>query len=345
MPYASRPDLSIDLPFARYDHLARVDEWRIAETGMALVDEGDGGDELSSDPSDVAASATSDPSGIDAEVVSRQQALASDPNASVFVSANAGTGKTKLLTDRVLRLMLEGAPPDSILCVTYTRAAAAEMRNRISAKLAKWTVMTAEELLADLAGMGIAVASQAVQQRARSLFAEILDNDDGPRVETVHSFCQSVLRRFPIEAGIVPHAELADDIEQARLKAQARDTIMRRADPAIQLAIASLAEQTSEGNAEDLLNSLMRDDPRLGEVDILAMLDRHFAEERGIDPQLDVARMMGAALASLDVEGLRATATALEGSGKKNYVGRGAQITRWLGESEAGRRRGVDPAD
>ena len=345
MPYASRPDLSIDLPFARYDHLARVDEWRIAETGMALVDEGEGGVEISSDISDAAAAATGHATGIDAGVAadaSRQQALASDPSTSVFVSANAGTGKTKLLTDRVLRLMLEGAPPDSILCVTYTRAAAAEMRNRISAKLAKWTVMTAEELLTDLAGMGIGVASQEVQQRARSLFAEILDNDDGPRVETVHSFCQSVLRRFPIEAGIVPHAELADDIEQARLKAQARDTIMRRADPAIQLAIASLAEQTSEGNAEDLLNSLMRDDPRLGEADILVRLDRHFAEERGIDPQLDVSAMMDDALASLDVEGLRATAAALEDSGKKNHVGRGAQITRWIGESEAGRQRGVD---
>ena len=89
---------------------------------MALVDEGEGGVEISSDISDVAAAA-SRATGIDAGVAadaSRQQALASDPSASVFVSANAGTGKTKLLTDRVLRLMLEGAPPDSILCVTYT---------------------------------------------------------------------------------------------------------------------------------------------------------------------------------------------------------------------------------
>ena len=345
MPYASRPNLSVELPFARYDHLARVDEWRIAESAASAGIDDQGGVASEGASSDLTALVSGASVGIDAGVAadaSRLQALASDPAASVFVSANAGTGKTKLLTDRVLRLMLEGAPPDSILCVTYTRAAAAEMRNRISAKLAKWTVMTAEDLMADLAGMGITVASQAAQQRARSLFAEILDNDDGPRVETVHSFCQSVLRRFPIEAGIVPHAELADELEQARLKAQARDTIMRRADPAIQMAIASLAEQTSEGNAEDLLNSLMRDDPRLGEEDILIRLDRHFTEDRGIDPALDVPAMMETAIAGLDVEGLRATATALEESGKKNHVGRGAQITRWLGESEEGRRRGVD---
>ena len=91
-----------------------------------------------------------------------------DPGVSVFVSANAGTGKTKLLTDRVLRLMLDGAQPESILCVTYTRAAAAEMRNRISVRLASWTVMTSEDLRSD-PRMGIAVPSQLVLQRARSL--------------------------------------------------------------------------------------------------------------------------------------------------------------------------------
>ena len=91
--------------------------------------------------------------------------------------------------------------------------------------LAKWTVSTAEALLADLAGMGIGTPSQAMLQRARSLFAEILDNDDGPRRCI---FCQSVLRRFPIEAGIVPQSELADEFEQARLKAEAREGLLRR---------------------------------------------------------------------------------------------------------------------
>ena len=81
------------------------------------------------------------------------QAFASDPEASAFVSANAGTGKTKLLTDRVLRLLLEGAVADGILCVTYTRAAAAEMRNRIASRLAQWAIIPTVDLRSDLAGM------------------------------------------------------------------------------------------------------------------------------------------------------------------------------------------------
>ena len=92
------------------------------------------------------------------EVIDRAsayQAIASDPMASVFVSANAGTGKTKLLTDRVLRLLLSGAPPEGILCVTYTRAAAAEMRNRIFKRLADWAIIPAEALREDLENMGI----------------------------------------------------------------------------------------------------------------------------------------------------------------------------------------------
>ena len=99
---------------------------------------------------------------------SANQAKASDPVASVFVSANAGTGKTKLLTDRVLRLLLSGAPADGILCVTYTRAAAAEMRHRIFKRLADWATVSAKELGDDLANMGFVMPSQNV--RLRSVF-------------------------------------------------------------------------------------------------------------------------------------------------------------------------------
>ena len=122
MPYASRPNPNIGAAFPRYDHLARVDEWRIGETASTTTS---GVAEMGGDVREVAA-------GFDeatARDASARQAAASDPASSVFVSANAGTGKTKLLTDRVLRLMLDGARPDSILCVTYTRAAA-DVRRR-----------------------------------------------------------------------------------------------------------------------------------------------------------------------------------------------------------------------
>ncbi|MGC6452292.1 MAG: double-strand break repair helicase AddA [Candidatus Puniceispirillaceae bacterium] len=333
--YASRPDPAIGPAFPLYDHLARVDEWRLAEhaTG-AGVPMAAGADRTSAHAPGFDPAVAADASG--------KQAVASDPDTSVFVSANAGTGKTKLLTDRVLRLMLRGAAPDSILCVTYTRAAAAEMRNRISGKLAKWTVASSEALLDDLRGMGISVPTQDMLARARSLFAEILDNDDGPRVETVHSFCQSVLRRFPIEAGIVPQAELADAFEQARLKSEARDNLLRGADPQLAEMIGRLAAQTSEGNAETLLDELLAKEARLAASDIEARLQTHFAEERGIDPALDLDRVIDALVTGLDIEGLRATAAALASSGVSGHQKRAAIMTAWLGEDDAGRRTHID---
>ncbi len=337
--YASLPDPAVRPAFPRYNHLARVDEWL-----------GGVGAKISSGRSpearqETSAEAAVESKGFDpaiAREASDQQAAASDPQSSVFVSANAGTGKTKLLTDRVLRLMLAGAVPDSILCVTYTRAAAAEMRNRILSKLAIWTVMTAEELNSDLALMGIPVPSQVILARARSLFAEILDNDNGPRVETVHSFCQSVLRRFPIEAGVVPNTELADEFEQERLKTLAREAIMKRGDPAINDAIAALAEQTGEGNAESLLGQLLGNEDRLGRSDILDQLATHFANDRGIDPALDITAQMDAALSKIDDEGLRASAAALQQSGVAQHIKRGNALTGWLGRDEVGRRSSID---
>ncbi|MGB2000700.1 MAG: double-strand break repair helicase AddA [Candidatus Puniceispirillaceae bacterium] len=334
MPYSSRPDPQLGAAFPRYDHLARVDEWRIGETGPASA----------AAPSAVDDEPPAEP-GFDPAVASEasaQQAAASDPESSALVSANAGTGKTKLLTDRVLRLMLEGALPDSILCVTYTRAAAAEMRNRISARLAKWAIAAGAALRADLAGMGITTPTQQMLARARSLFAETLDNDDGPRVETVHSFCQSVLRRFPIEAGIMPQAELADDFEQARLKSRARDNLLTASDTDLARHIGLLAEQTSEGNAETILKELLTKEDRIGQPTLLRQLEGHFTDTCGVDTSLDLDQMIEQVVAGLDEEGLRAAAIALEASGVDRQIRRGARITAWLGEAPDSRGRHVD---
>ena len=341
--YASLPDPSVRLPFARYDHLSRVDEWLPAAS--AQVDAGS--IEVQAGVQDQASqtAGAGDRSDIDKAVAadaSRQQEAASDPGVSVFVSANAGTGKTKLLTDRVLRLMLDGSPPESILCVTYTRAAAAEMQNRISARLAEWTVMTSDDLAKDLGRMGIAVPSQSMLRNARSLFAEILDSDDGPRIETVHSFCQSILRRFPIEAGIVPNAELADELEQTRLKIQVRESLMQSGDPAIEGAIAILAEQTGEGSADELLANLVRAERRLDDPAILASLDAHFVDACGVRADLDTEALLSDALARIDSERLRAAAAVLSECGVKTHVSRAAVITTWLGEDDFGRRYHID---
>jgi len=138
----------------------------------------------------------------------RRQAEATSPKRSVFVSANAGTGKTHVLTNRVLRLLIGGASPDTILCVTYTKAAAAEMRFRLSEKLQKWAICEQAELRADLADMGEDRPSQEQLARARELFAYILDFGDSPRIDTLHSFCQHILQRFPVEADVTPFFEM-----------------------------------------------------------------------------------------------------------------------------------------
>ena len=139
--------------------------------------------------------------------------LASDPKFSVFVSANAGTGKTRALTHRVFRLLLNGAKPDSILCVTYTKAAAAEMQQRLQNTLSRWAVCSESELISDLTEMSEPNPSQEKILISRQLFARILDNEDGPRIETIHSFCQTILSRFPIEAGVPPGFDLITESE------------------------------------------------------------------------------------------------------------------------------------
>ena len=150
----------------------------------------------------------------------RRQAEATSPDRSVFVSANAGTGKTHVLTNRVLRLLIGGASPDTILCVTYTKAAAAEMRFRLSEKLQKWAICDQAELRDDLVDMGEDRPSQHQLARARELFAYILDFGDSPRIDTLHSFCQHILQRFPVEAEVAPFFDMIAEEEGEYLLSQ-----------------------------------------------------------------------------------------------------------------------------
>ncbi len=154
---------------------------------------------------------------------------ASDPRVSAWVDASAGTGKTTVLTDRVLRLLLDGAPPDRILCITFTRAAAAEMANRIIDRLGQWAVMDDGALFDRLYELTGERPSADMQVRARQLFAAIVDAPAGFRIQTIHAFCQSVLRRFPLEAGLAPHFDLLDDRTAAELLAEARQSVLTEA--------------------------------------------------------------------------------------------------------------------
>ena len=132
-----------------------------------------------------------------------EQALAADPDVHAALSASAGTGKTQVLTARVLRLLLKGAAPESILCLTFTKAAAAEMANRIGARLAAWVRIPDNVLKKDLFALG-EPNDPPTRERARQLFARVLDCPGGLKIQTIHSFAQGLLAAFPAEAGIVP---------------------------------------------------------------------------------------------------------------------------------------------
>jgi ATP-dependent helicase/nuclease subunit A len=177
------------------------------------------------------------------DIANTEQRAASDPAVSAFVAASAGSGKTKLLTDRLLRLMLAGVDPARILCLTYTKAAAAEMAIRLNRRLGNWVVLPEAALDSELAALDVPVTPKN-RDLARKLFADVLDLPGGMRIATIHAFCQSLLRRFPLEAELSPHFELADDADaHARLR-ESRETIL--ADPDHRDAIAALAAETNE---------------------------------------------------------------------------------------------------
>lgn len=144
---------------------------------------------------------------------SQKQVDAADPKNSTWLSANAGSGKTRVLTDRVARLLLEGTDPQNILCLTYTTAAAGEMQNRLFSRLGAWAMMGDEALRNDLEKMGAGVTPDATTLRdARRLFARAIETPGGLKIQTIHSFCAMLLRRFPLEAGISPQFHEMDDI-------------------------------------------------------------------------------------------------------------------------------------
>lgn len=140
------------------------------------------------------------------------QLLAADPEDNVWLSASAGTGKTQVLSARVLRLLLrEDVTPSQILCLTFTKAGAAEMANRISAVLARWVRLPSTLLAKELGHLGADI-DPATQERARSLFASVLDCPGGGlRIDTIHAFAQFLIGNFPEEADLAPGTGLMDD--------------------------------------------------------------------------------------------------------------------------------------
>jgi len=199
-----------------------------------------------------------------------RQVLAATPTASTWLSANAGSGKTRVLTDRVARLLLSEVQPQHILCLTYTKAAASEMQNRLFRTLGSWAMKPEADLRRTLHDLGYGDEPDAAAlAAARRLFARAIETPGGLRIQTIHGFCAALLRRFPLEAGVSPRFTEMDD-RAARLL---RDEI---------------AEDMSDRSAPALMTDLAR--AYTGE-DFSALLKQVSAHRAGFDPALTEAQV------------------------------------------------------
>ncbi|MEJ0058393.1 MAG: double-strand break repair helicase AddA [Terricaulis sp.] len=194
------------------------------------------------------------------EAANVAQRAAADPAASVFVTANAGSGKTKVLVDRIARLLLAGSRPSAFLCITYTKAAAAEMQRRLFERLGAWCVADdatlSKELMA-LAGKGAPTPTAKDLGDARALFARALETPGGLRIQTIHAFCERLLARFPLEAGVPPGFDIADEARAAALLQATRADCIVNGDGSCSNAFARFAARMPSDNLDGLLNRLV----------------------------------------------------------------------------------------
>ncbi len=197
-----------------------------------------------------------------AEITQKQQ-TAAHPLNSVWVSASAGSGKTKVLTDRVLNLLLTGTPPEKLLCLTFTKAAAAEMSNRITSTLKLWAIQSDEELTSLLKELRGFYPSNEMLKIARSLFVKVLETPGGLKIMTIHSFCQSILKRFPIEARISPQFEVIDEVKSHALMQQAINETFLDARSKQQTAI--LSDYLYEKSIKSIFDMILQNQSTLEE--------------------------------------------------------------------------------
>ncbi|MFG1416783.1 double-strand break repair helicase AddA [Xanthobacter sp. V0B-10] len=212
----------------------------------------------------------------------RRQSLASDPAHSAWVSANAGSGKTHVLARRVIRLLLDGVAPARILCLTYTKAAAANMSNRVLGILGRWVGLDDAGLDAELVQATGERVTPALRARARRLFALALETPGGLKIQTIHAFCGGLLHRFPFEAGVAAGFRELDEVARAELMARIRQSLIIE------------AAATPSGELGRALALLMAD---LSDGSITAMLDAAIAERERIAALGEGAAARSAALA------------------------------------------------
>jgi ATP-dependent helicase/nuclease subunit A len=186
---------------------------------------------------------------------SLMQMEAAHPGRNTWLSANAGSGKTRVLTDRVARLLLNGVEPQHILCLTYTKAAASEMQNRLFKRLGAWAMQPDDILRRDLLELGEEEMSSPRLARARQLFARAIESPGGLRIQTIHSFCGSLLRRFPLEAGVPPGFAEMDDRAARLMRSEIVEEMADRLAPSV---VQRLTEVQNGEDFSKLIDQIAR---------------------------------------------------------------------------------------
>jgi ATP-dependent helicase/nuclease subunit A len=215
--------------------------------------------------------------GLPSHIFARQS-LASDPLRSVWVAANAGSGKTHILTQRVIRLLLTGVPPAKILCLTFTKAAAAQMATRVFETLARWTAHDDASLRHDIVATGAPNPSAHDLILARRLFTRAVETPGGLKIQTIHAFCERLLHLFPFEANVPARFDVADERRAEEMLSLAKRAAL--AEPEVSAAMAVVADIAGLGKLDSVIAQAMR----------LRLTARH----AGPDRQKDLASQLGA---------------------------------------------------
>ena len=261
------------------------------------------------------------------------QSRAAEPSHNVWVSANAGTGKTRVLVDRIARLLLDGAKPEKILCLTFTKTGAAEMAERINSQLGEWAMMHDDDLHVHLRVLLNTEPAPDTVEQARKLFAHVLDVPGGLKIRTIHSFCESLIGRFPVEAGVAPHFSVIDERTTTELLNEARERILESTvtnpDTELAKALEHLAELATEDDFTSLMQELSGKRARLAEV------VEHFTKQGSVADA--VTRLVDLEPSEIDSNTIIATAvTGLDEPALSGAIGallNGAKTSQSMGEA------------
>ena len=258
------------------------------------------------------------------------QNSAADPTASAWVSANAGTGKTHVLTSRVLRLLLAGTKPERILCLTFTKAAATEMSTRVFKRLAEWASAGDEALHKALRELLGASPHEEELARARQLFALAIETPGGLKVQTIHAFCERLLQRFPLEADVPPGFTVLDESHAQSLMREAIDATLSAAAGArgspLHAALETVVVYAADERFDQLLGAMIakRDWLDMARPDVVGSalsfdeVETRYRKALGIRKSISLAAVLGEIAGVFSPDMLRRAITALSGGSKND---------------------------